>query len=159
MRPLEHTWVIENIDGGPMGDDDVFRCSVCGCCGGPTERHKLQRNEDGTKEFILVDVKPHPFLPGPALDLSEDCRVTTQQVRAYILGYARSMWLRALRDKDDVRRKIFGLVDTALRRRTDVKNLVGVFNAVEHASVEFTKPGEMPDVEKFEQVLRDAGLT
>lgn len=63
----EHTWIIEVIDGGPAGDDDFWKCSVCGASGGP----------------VGHDFRHLPILAGPALPLSLDCREAAAQFRIY----------------------------------------------------------------------------
>ncbi len=72
---MNHTWAIEEVNGGPVGTDDFYRCTACGCSGGSTYR------ADGTP------IDPQPFLPGPAMNLDNDCDVAHEQILAYVKGY------------------------------------------------------------------------
>ncbi len=63
MKP--HTWVLEEVDGGPVGTADFWKCSSCGACGGlawPTADGYKPKND---KWIFLAD--------GSGLELTEDC--------------------------------------------------------------------------------------
>jgi hypothetical protein len=70
----EHAWVIENVDGGPMGDCDFWKCPTCGVGGGPVWPKMKGKAE-----------RWPAFIPGPARKVSEDCEEAQAQIRSYIL--------------------------------------------------------------------------
>ena len=78
----EHVWKEELVNGGPVGDDDFYHCTTCGCSGG------------GVTNIWGNRVKPKPFLPGPSLDLSEDCDIAREQIIYFIHGCLRSLEVR-----------------------------------------------------------------
>lgn len=77
-----HTWAIEEVSGGPAGTDDVYRCTVCGCCGGGTEHSYFDNGA-----LVFMNRSPKPFLPGAAVDLSEDCDEALMQIDFFVRGY------------------------------------------------------------------------
>ena len=75
-----HTWAVEEVSGGPVGVDDVYRCTVCGCCGGGTEGIRFtglwenrQPGEDKPVKAEAFTCEPDPFIPGTGAHLSLDC--------------------------------------------------------------------------------------
>ncbi len=97
-----HSWIVEEVDGGPMGSDDVYRCTVCGCCGGGSTRVTGWFSPE--KSLRIENRDPDPFLPGPAIDLSDDCDVAREQIAFFIHGELRGMWAHYHR-QDDVEGK------------------------------------------------------
>jgi hypothetical protein len=92
-----HTWITEEIDGGALGVEDFYLCSTCGCAGGAVG---------------LGGVKPKPFLPGPAIDLSDDCMIAQEQVLFFVHGYLRS-WVWS--EEDTLRTRLHALMREAHR--------------------------------------------
>ena len=66
----EHTWIVEEIDGGPLGIGDFWKCSVCGASGGPTL-------------FVEKHPPPRPFLAGEGIKLSLDCDEAAEQIKLH----------------------------------------------------------------------------
>jgi len=87
-----HTWIVERVDGGPMGSDDFYKCSVCGCSGGEILQSKIQKDSNGKATFTSVDRRPSPFIPGFAEDLDDDCDVAKVQIRATVRGFLSAWW-------------------------------------------------------------------
>lgn len=69
-----HTWEQEVVNGGHLGDADVWRCQVCGCCGGPV--HPWMKSEEGPTW--------EPFIPGPAKNVSGDCLKAQEEIKWYL---------------------------------------------------------------------------
>ena len=65
-----HIWVVEEVDGGPVGTGDFWTCTGCGAGGGPSCGK-------------VVDSEPRPFFPGPALDLPDDCDEARKVIAAH----------------------------------------------------------------------------
>lgn len=59
--PLRHVWTKEEVDGGQLGAEDFWACTVCGAGGGMAD--------DRPPPFFP------PFLPGCAFDVTHDCRL------------------------------------------------------------------------------------
>ena len=74
---MEHTWEIETIDGGTVGDADFWICHRCGASGGPVDTIDPLQWVDCAHivgvQVAMLYRKPTPFLAGPALPLPEDC--------------------------------------------------------------------------------------
>jgi len=105
MTTDTHTWAIESVTGID-GPEDVYRCTVCGCSGGRTERMSFWKSGNLPARFEKVARTPEPFLPGPALDLSMNCEVAHQQVHFFVQGYMRSWCFtsRLISQEADARR-------------------------------------------------------
>lgn len=73
-----HTWTTEVVDGGPVGDADFWVCRTCGANGGCRDWGD-----------------PHPFLGGPGLSLTDECR-TSEILMADYIGVA----IRQMRDDE-----------------------------------------------------------
>lgn len=76
----DHTWIVEEVDGGPIGTCDFWRCSVCGAGGGPAGFSR--------------SVNPWPpFIPGAgkSKQLSGNCDEAVIEVRAYVRDLVRSL--------------------------------------------------------------------
>jgi hypothetical protein len=69
-----HEWEMEVVDGGHLGAADCWRCKACGCAGGPVFRFAKDRPTR----------PPRPFIPGPALNLPEDCNEAKASIVAYV---------------------------------------------------------------------------
>jgi hypothetical protein len=81
----EHTWEVETIDGGHMGDADCWSCIACGCAGGPIFWLPSFDRRSEPRPFIRKS-EPRPFIPGPALDLSNDCEEAKKAISAHVHG-------------------------------------------------------------------------
>lgn len=78
---VPHTWAVEEIDGGPAGSDDFWKCTDCGASGGVSTTMtfpSLRPNEKGdrTTEAKIEARHPRPFYTSDVLHISmlpEDC--------------------------------------------------------------------------------------
>jgi hypothetical protein len=83
----KHKWVIEEVDGGTLGTNDFWKCSVCGAGGGPVW------------PLLPAGSKPKPPAPGQAflangsgLELPDDCDTARAMIVAFKAGYACALW-------------------------------------------------------------------
>lgn len=60
-----HTWLQEDFEAPYVGSYSSWRCTVCGACGGLWEKPQ------------------HPFISGPAVQVSEDCQQAQLDMRAH----------------------------------------------------------------------------
>lgn len=67
----EHTWIIEEVDGGHVGVGDFWLCSDCGASGGPA----LLSSKDTPQGWI--------FLAGTGLNLPKDCGKAKRMIEEY----------------------------------------------------------------------------
>jgi hypothetical protein len=110
-----HTWVTEEIDGGALGSDDFYLCTTCGCSGGSVTAYNMrgvvfERDVEG--QLRPTKREPQPFLPGPAIDLSQDCQVAHQQILFFVRGYLHSWdW----NPGDDKKKELRGIMTQANR--------------------------------------------
>lgn len=84
---MEHTWEVENIDGGPVGDADFWICRRCGASGGPVDKWTFNKSTDTSigMSWVCVTSKraPTPFLAGEFLLLSDDCDAAKLAIANY----------------------------------------------------------------------------
>lgn len=78
----EHAWIIENVDGGPVGDCDFWTCSTCGVGGGPVLPQRSSKTFFGEERS---NGRWPAFFPGSGLKVSEDCEEAQAQIRSYLL--------------------------------------------------------------------------
>ena len=78
MKP--HTWEIETIDGGHVGEADFWICRACGLSGGCTDTW-FPVTKDGNWGMEHREVSAQAFFRGwgPGLLASEDCDKATRQ--------------------------------------------------------------------------------
>lgn len=80
-----HTWVVETVDDGAAGEGEFWRCSGCGASGGAVDNPAVAatlRKAFGTEPPSL-DRRGSPFLAGPAMPLSTNCKLAAQQIANY----------------------------------------------------------------------------
>lgn len=67
----DHDWRVEEVDGGPLGTGEFWKCAGCGLSGGFVLPSSMRR----WKPFLAG----HPDVPFPA----EDCDAAKEAVAAY----------------------------------------------------------------------------
>jgi hypothetical protein len=71
---VEHSWKIEEIDGGHLGVADFWTCPVCTAGGGPSW---------GDCDPAHPPAPGRAFLPGPAFKLPDDCEAAKKIATTY----------------------------------------------------------------------------
>lgn len=108
-----HTWIVENVYGGPLGDTDFWRCSGCGASGGPT---CFTVRANGTE-------KPRwePFLAGEGsrLRLSQDCDESATIIREHTLKRFEAF----PKERKDISRHYSSLIRDVIRWTPDKKDV------------------------------------
>lgn len=76
----EHTWIVQEIDGGPIGIGEFWLCSTCGASAGHLGFHETPETGrlPGRKGRLS-----RVFLAGPSLTLSEDCEESSRLITEY----------------------------------------------------------------------------
>lgn len=181
----EHTWIVEEIDGGHVGTADVYRCTTCGCCGGGTEGYRFKGKMFGRKpgdppcQMIPMKRTPSPFIPGPALDVSDDCDLAQQQIRYYVKGRIDIFQLRAIHLRGEARRDpnrepvaakddpveiegfLASLMQDAWRWNPDAKNFMVFMDILQEYEKEWRRSTELfteEDLLKIREMLIEANF-
>ncbi len=130
---MEHTWIIEEVDGGTLGPVDIWRCSVCGAAGGPA---------------LPWQKRPwDPFIPGAGAskNISKNCVTARVEIRGYIEGRIRDLKLRLPSHAE-----LFEDALKASTEKTDIMEMVHIISEVERTT---------PPLQRVREMLRADGFT
>jgi hypothetical protein len=144
-----HTWTKEEIDGGPMGVGEFWKCSTCGASGGPTDWGKVGLLSEETEPSW------RPFLAGTGVKLSRACCVESQ---AIIWLYIEEKLERlATLGPKGISPKYAALLKGALLRSPDVLDVTSVAHLVQ--DVELSHSTSRPTLAEVATLLEAAGFT
>jgi hypothetical protein len=134
----EHKWVVETVDGGPVGDCDCWHCPECGVSGGPI--------------FFSKDKPPwKPFLAGEgsSLKLSDDCDESAKIIREHTLKRIGNL----PKERPDISPHYASLVRDAIKWTPEKKNVTAAYKL--YWAVQFEP---LPGIMEVSKMLEEAGF-